>query len=182
MRDGCNDLILGNAVFDRPLQMKRELVDPVERNEARDGHQAAVARRQGRALPDVPEQNLVGDLGQVRRDVAERLACIGGFSRHDWGSLVGLTIVQEQKPRPAPAWHNWRGGLSCSPWIMVWSTLPLQLDCPLPPECYSGSGAPRSQTYRPDKGSLLNVILARLRVSTSVGLLRLARVFGAPDF
>src|SRR3954471_14883793 len=55
MGDELDQLVAGDAVVERPLQVKGQLVDPVERDEARNGDQAAVAGREAGPLPDVAE-------------------------------------------------------------------------------------------------------------------------------
>src|SRR4051794_6640817 len=60
MGDQLDQLVAGDAVVERPLQVEGQLVDSVERDEARNGDQAAVARREAGPLPDVSEQHLVG--------------------------------------------------------------------------------------------------------------------------
>ena len=56
--DGLDDLVAGDAILERLLQVERQLVGPIERDQACDRDQAAVARRQAGALPDIAEQNL----------------------------------------------------------------------------------------------------------------------------
>ena len=82
MGDRADDLLARYAVFQSPLQVKRHFVDAVEGDQAGDRHQAAIARREGFVLPYIAEQHLVGDLGKMRCDVAERLAGVGWFFRH----------------------------------------------------------------------------------------------------
>ena len=77
-----DDLVARDAVVQSALQVKRQLVRAVERDEAGDRHEAAVAWRERRVLPDIAEQHFVGDLSQMRREVAEILAGVGGFMGH----------------------------------------------------------------------------------------------------
>src|SRR4051812_18881565 len=77
MGDGFDDLVAGDAVIERALQMKRQLIVPVERNQRRNRHEAAIARRQVRALPKVAKKNLVGIVGQSGGDIAEGFTAIG---------------------------------------------------------------------------------------------------------
>src|ERR1017187_1489672 len=79
MRDDLDQLIPADAVFESLLQVKGQLVRPVERDEACDGNQAPVARRQARPLPYLAEQHLVGNIRERGRDVTERLARYIGF-------------------------------------------------------------------------------------------------------
>src|SRR3984957_15683912 len=53
MRDRSDDFVAGDAVLQRPLEMERDFVDPVERDKAGDSHRAPVARRQGRVFTEV---------------------------------------------------------------------------------------------------------------------------------
>src|ERR1700744_2851912 len=78
MGDGCDDLVAREAVVQGPLQVERHLVDAVERDEARDRHQATVARRQGRIFPNVAEQYFVGEFSEMRGDIAEILSGVRG--------------------------------------------------------------------------------------------------------
>ena len=59
MRDGLGQLVGAEAVVHGALQVKRELADAVQRDQRRDGDQAAVARGQTGALPDVSKQHVL---------------------------------------------------------------------------------------------------------------------------
>src|SRR5580698_559606 len=55
--DQFDEFVATDAVLERELQMGRQFVRPIESDERRHGYQAAVARRQLRALPDIAEQH-----------------------------------------------------------------------------------------------------------------------------
>src|SRR6266704_3439497 len=61
MRDNLDQLIATDAVFQSLLEVKGQLIGPVESDEARDRNQAAIARRQARPLPHLAEEHLVGN-------------------------------------------------------------------------------------------------------------------------
>jgi hypothetical protein len=53
--------------------MKGQLVRAVERDEALDGDEAALALREPRTLPHVAEQNVISECGECRGDVPKCL-------------------------------------------------------------------------------------------------------------
>ena len=58
MRDHLDQLIAADAVFESFLQVKGQLVNAVEGNEARDGNETAVTRRQARPFHTWPNNTL----------------------------------------------------------------------------------------------------------------------------
>ena len=58
MRDQLDQLIPADAVVERPLQMKGELVGAVERDQGCDRDQAAIALGQAGTFPDIPNSTL----------------------------------------------------------------------------------------------------------------------------
>src|SRR5579885_1834952 len=82
MGDGLDQFLARDAVLQREFEMKRQLVHAVLRDQARYGHEAAVARRELRTLPHVAEQNVVGVIAERGRDVAERAFARGGGVGH----------------------------------------------------------------------------------------------------
>src|SRR3954453_16905637 len=75
--------------------MGAELIGAVERNERAHGDEAAVALGELRPLPNVAEQHVIGQLGELGRDVAHQLLgtrlllCLSRF-RGSW--RVGLSL------------------------------------------------------------------------------------------
>src|SRR5271165_4982020 len=59
-----DDLVLGHAVVQRPLQVTRQLLGAIGRHQCRDGDQAAVTLGQAGPLPDIAEQHLFGEVDQ----------------------------------------------------------------------------------------------------------------------
>jgi len=82
--EGLDEFVLGEAVGQGQAQVADELVGPVGCGQDGDGDQAAVAGGQAGALPDVREQDVVGELDYLGREVAEQplggslLFCHGG--------------------------------------------------------------------------------------------------------
>src|SRR5512138_3385934 len=64
MREELDQFVLADPVFAGTLNMRWQLVDPVQRDESGDGNQAAVTLGQARALPHIPEQHVVGQFHQ----------------------------------------------------------------------------------------------------------------------
>src|ERR1044072_6995576 len=71
MRDQLVDLLARIPVAERAPDVAVDLVGTVERGERGDGDEAAVALGEPRALPHVAEHDLVGELAQLRKDVAD---------------------------------------------------------------------------------------------------------------
>ena len=88
MRREFDKFILRNTVLDGARKMKIHLLGLAKRNERGARYQAAVSLRQLRTLPDVAEQDLVAERGQLRRQIAKLLACGGGYLRHSCLSFV----------------------------------------------------------------------------------------------
>src|SRR5437763_8096922 len=74
MRYDLADLLLGDAVVERAVQMTGQLPLPAERDQRRDDDQAAVALLQARAFPDFAEQPFLAVIDQVGNNVAHRFA------------------------------------------------------------------------------------------------------------
>src|SRR5437763_1468174 len=72
MRDDLADLLLGDAVVQRSVEMAGQLPIAAERDQSRDDDQAAVALLQARSLPDFAEQPLLAVIDQVGNDIAHR--------------------------------------------------------------------------------------------------------------
>ena len=70
--EGLGEFVLGEAVGQGQAQVADELVGPVGCGQDGDRDQAAVAAGQAGALPDVPEQDVVGELDYLGREVAEQ--------------------------------------------------------------------------------------------------------------
>src|SRR5215469_14900204 len=76
MSNRFDDLVPCHAVLQRLLEVERQLVRPVKRNETGDSNEAAVTGFQARSFPHVAEQNLVCILRQRGCDVAKCLASV----------------------------------------------------------------------------------------------------------
>jgi hypothetical protein len=84
MGDELDDLVLGDAVLEGALEMAAQLLAAIERDQRRDGDQAAVALLEVGPLPDIAEQHLLGQVDQLGRDGANLVAGRGGRLRaHD---------------------------------------------------------------------------------------------------
>ena len=66
--DDLADLLAGDAVGERALEVPGELVAPVHGDQRGDGDEAAVALGQPGPLPDVAVHDLLGQLDQLGRD------------------------------------------------------------------------------------------------------------------
>src|SRR4051794_38287624 len=82
MRDEFRELVPGDAILHRELQVVRQLVRAVLRNEGRDGDEASVALRETRALPDLAEEHPLRDVVERRSDIGVRAARDRGIVRH----------------------------------------------------------------------------------------------------
>src|SRR5690242_15763515 len=80
--DQLDELFVCDAVVPRVVQVERQLFGAVECDERRHGGDAALARSETGACPDVAEQHLVGELGQLRSQVADGFAGVVGIVRH----------------------------------------------------------------------------------------------------
>src|ERR1041384_1593510 len=74
MRDDLADLLLGDAIVERAVEMARQLPFAAEGDQRRDNDEAAVALFQARALPNFAEQPLLAVIDQVGNDIPDRLA------------------------------------------------------------------------------------------------------------
>ena len=74
MGDDLAELVLGNTVVERAVEMADQLPLAAERDQGRDDDQAAVALLQAGALPDLAEQPLLAVIDQIGDDVADRFA------------------------------------------------------------------------------------------------------------
>src|SRR3954465_764262 len=78
--DELDEFLLGHAVLDGAGEVEAHLLGLARGNERRAGDQAPVAFRELRALPDVAEQHLLGDLDELRGKVGKRVLGHLGFS------------------------------------------------------------------------------------------------------
>src|SRR5439155_9767645 len=93
MGDELDDLVLGNPIVERALEMAAELLAAIEGDEGRDSDQAAIALGETGPLPDIAEQDFLGEIDQLRRDRANLVAS-GGRGRgcgHVSFLLTGLS-------------------------------------------------------------------------------------------
>ena len=67
---------------ERFVHVERHLVDPVVRDQAADGDEAAVARRKAGPFPDISEQHIVGVFAERGRDIGERIPVRHWFIDH----------------------------------------------------------------------------------------------------
>ena len=74
MRDHLGQLLLGHAVVQRALQMAAQLLRPIGGDQRRADDQAAVALGKLRALPDVAEQHLLGQVDHLGNRAANAVA------------------------------------------------------------------------------------------------------------
>src|SRR5215470_3823756 len=70
VRDRLADLIAGDAVAERALEVAGELVAASQREQRRDGDEAAVALAEAGPFPDVAVEDFFAQLDQLRRDGA----------------------------------------------------------------------------------------------------------------
>src|SRR3954464_9031470 len=75
--DRLDQLLLGDAVVLCVLQVERELLGVAAGGQRGDGDEAAVARRQLRALPRVAEECVIGEVDESGCEVAEHLLRAG---------------------------------------------------------------------------------------------------------
>jgi hypothetical protein len=92
MDDGLDQLVLAHPVLECAAHVESHLVGAVQGHYRCPRDQAAIPLGEAWALPDVPEQHVVGQLHQLRREVTDHLLGGGGLSRHSVGSfrLVGI--------------------------------------------------------------------------------------------
>jgi transcriptional regulator with XRE-family HTH domain len=84
--DRFNEFVLGQSVLHASSQVKRELIHIPTRREHGYGDEAAVTRGELGAVPDVLEKNVVGQRGELGREVAEGAASTADLLR----VLVGV--------------------------------------------------------------------------------------------
>src|ERR1044071_8420859 len=78
MSDDLADLFLGDAVLDRAVEVRGELLGPIGRNQSSERHQAAVALRAPRAFPQIAVHDVMGVLHQRRNERLDAVA-LGGW-------------------------------------------------------------------------------------------------------
>ena len=88
LRDRLDQFGLRHAVLTRKPHMRPELFGTVERNQCRDGDQAAVALREAGALPYVAKENIVGEVRELGCDVAHELLGTRLIDFHRRGLLL----------------------------------------------------------------------------------------------
>jgi hypothetical protein len=81
MGDGLDQLILVSPLSSAP-QVGAELLGAVQGRQCGDGDEAAVPRRQVRALPHVTEQHFVGQLNELGCEVADEFLGSGLLFGH----------------------------------------------------------------------------------------------------
>jgi hypothetical protein len=79
----------------RAREVKAHLLGLAGRDERRAGDEAPVALRELRPLPDVPEQHVVGQLGQFRRDITDGL--LGGLGHRTFPFEVAAAARVEAR-------------------------------------------------------------------------------------
>src|SRR5688572_10855217 len=89
MRDHLADLLAGDAVAERALQVTRELVAATEGDQRGDRDEAAVALGQLGPLPDVPVDDGLGELDELGRDLAHLVA---GGRRGHWSAHTRISF------------------------------------------------------------------------------------------
>src|SRR5215831_4682713 len=104
MGDHFTELVLGEAVIERALEMADELLFAAECDQGRAGDQAAVALGESRALPDFAEQHPLAEIDQSRHDIADLLAgrrglCLRhGFLLLDPTVRSGVSLARGSSP------------------------------------------------------------------------------------
>jgi hypothetical protein len=73
LRNQFDDFVPCHAILKRTLQMETVLFGAVEGDQGGDGDNTAVALGKAGPLPNIPEQYLLGECNELRRDVADRL-------------------------------------------------------------------------------------------------------------
>src|SRR5215470_16882527 len=74
VRDHLADLIAGDAVAERTLEVAGELLATSQREQRRDGDEAAVALAEAGPLPDVAVKDFLAQLDELRRNGADLVA------------------------------------------------------------------------------------------------------------
>src|SRR5262245_5840160 len=106
MRDELADLVRSNAVVERPLEVALELLGAVESNQCCARDYAAIALRQSRALPNVTEEHLFGEVYELG-DGRAHLFTVG--RRRSWLDCHGHTYLDDLE---ATGKLNCNGGAS----------------------------------------------------------------------
>ena len=100
MRDHLDNLRLRHAILPGQREVGPKLVWTIERDESGDGHQAPVALRELRALPNVAIQDVVRQVGEFRREAAHQLLRarrrLAGGARS--GRRLGLRVGHGREP------------------------------------------------------------------------------------
>src|SRR6266567_8403467 len=82
MRDRLDELFSRDAIFDREWKVKLHLFGLPQRDQRRARNQAAVALRELLALPHVAEEDVVGEIDELRSEITEGLPnCTGWLLR-----------------------------------------------------------------------------------------------------
>jgi len=97
--DGFGDLVAGDSVLDRALQMKGQLVVAIESDQRCNRHKATIARRQVRTFPEVAEKNFFAVVGERGGYVAEDFLRVRGCIRHDRIPFVRAAARTIDEPR-----------------------------------------------------------------------------------
>src|SRR5262245_26334574 len=92
MRNELADLVRSNAVVERPLEMALELLGAVESNQCCARDEAAIALGQSLPLPDVTEENLLGEVYELG-DCRAHLFTVG--RRRCWFDCHGHTYLDD---------------------------------------------------------------------------------------
>jgi len=71
--DRLDKLLLDGAILLGQAEVEQELLGAPTRGQRRDGHEAALLRRQLGAVPDLAEQDVVGEASERRSEVTEQL-------------------------------------------------------------------------------------------------------------
>src|ERR1700758_1064126 len=72
--DDLAELVLGDAIVERPLQMADQLLFAAERDQGSANDQAAVALGEAGPLPNFAKQHPFAEIDQARDDVADLFA------------------------------------------------------------------------------------------------------------
>jgi hypothetical protein len=86
MGNDLDHLFVRHAIVARSGEMRTKLVGTIHRDQGADRDETAVAFRESRPFPDVPEQNVIGEFGQLRGEIAHQLLGARGLRRGGTGS------------------------------------------------------------------------------------------------
>lgn len=84
MGDGFDQFVLGDAVLDCAAEVEAELFSVPAGGEDRDGDEASVSCGQFRSVPDVGEEDVIGEFGELR------------------GGLLQVSLTRWFRPRVRP--------------------------------------------------------------------------------